>query len=177
MEEEYSDDEYTSKTERKRESDRLQGLGEKLMSLKAADLNRLPLSDRLRHAIDESQRITSHEARRRHAQFVGRVMREDDGERVEAALTELDNPYRLRWLQEWQERLLALAEVKESAQLVHEMVERFDHCDRQHLRNLARNALLARVADDADNNARDKFRRERKKLSDYINGLEKQQPL
>ncbi len=175
--EEYSDDEYTSKTERKRESDRLQALGEKLMSLKPADLNRLPLSDRLRRAIDESRRISAHEARRRHAQFVGRVMREDNGDRVEEALTELDNPFRLRWLQEWQDRLLALADIKDSAALVHEMVERFAHADRQHLRNLARNVLMARVNDDADNNAKDKFRRERKKLSDYVNQLEKQQPL
>ena len=175
--EEYSDDDFTSKTELKRESDRLQALGETLMSLKPADLGRLPLSDRLRHAIDESRRITSHEARRRHAQFVGRVMREDDGERVEAAMTELQNPYRLKWLQDWLERLLGLSDPKGNAALVQEMVERFEHCNRQHLRNLSRNALNARTGDDADNNARDKYRRERKKLSDYINELEKQQPL
>jgi len=177
MEEEYSDDEYTSKTERKRESDRLQQLGEKLMSMKPADLNRLPLSDRLRRGIDESRRITAHEARRRHAQYVGRVMREDTGDSVEQAMIELDNPFRLRWLQEWQDRLLALSDLKDSAALAQEMVERVAHWDRHHLRNLARNALTSRVDDDADNKAKDKLPPERRKLSDYVNMLEKQQML
>ena len=175
--EEYNDDEYTSKTERKRESDRLQQVGEQLMNMKPADLNRLPLSDRLRRAIDASKQISAHEARRRHAQFVGRVMREDSGDQVELAMEELNNPYRLRWLMDWQEKLYALDNIKQSEALVQEMIARYEHGDRQHLRNLTRNALTARVDDEADNNAKDKFKRERRKLSDYIQNLEKQQLL
>lgn len=175
--EEYNDDEYTSKTELKRESDHMRALGEKLMSLKARDLDRLPLSDRLRRAIDESQRITAHEARRRHASYVGKLMREDNGERVEEALSELDNPFRHRWITEWQDKLYALENSKESHSLLHDLLQRYEHGDRQHLRNLMRNALNARCAPDANNNAKDKAKRERKKLSDYINTLEKQQTL
>ncbi|MBQ0754985.1 MAG: DUF615 domain-containing protein [Gammaproteobacteria bacterium] len=175
--EEYNDDEYISKTELKRESDHMRALGEKLMSMKARDLNRLPLSERLRRAIDESQRITAHEARRRHASYVGKLMREDDGDRVEAAITELDNPYRHRWITEWQDKLYALDNSKESSQLLQDLLLRYEHGDRQHLRNLVRNALNARCALDADNNAKDKAKRERKKLADYINTLEKQQKL
>jgi len=177
MEQEYNDDDYISKSERKRESDRLQELGEKLMSLKAGDLNRLPLSDRLRRAIDESRRITAHEARRRHAQFVGRVMREDSGDQVEQALEALDNPYRARWLMDWLDKLLALADMRDSEAMIQEMLEQYPHGDRQHLRNLCRNVLQARVAEDAERAAKDKFKRERRKLSDYLNELEKLLPL
>lgn len=175
--EEYNDGQLPSKTELKREMDELQSVGIRLMELKPAELDRLPLTDRLRYAIDQSQRIKSHEARRRHAQFVGRLMREDNGEAVIEALDELRNPWRQRWLLDWQDRLISVQDARDAEPLVTELLERYPEGDRQHIRNLCRNALGARVGEEADNSATEKFRRERRKLADYLNDLEKHQPL
>jgi len=66
--EQYNDDELASKSELKREMEQLQEYGLQLMSLKPAELARLPLNNALLLAIEESRRITAHEGRRRHAQ-------------------------------------------------------------------------------------------------------------
>lgn len=175
---EYSDGHLPSKSERKREMDELQQFGERLMALKENELARLPLTPRLRAGIDESRRITSHEARRRHAQFIGRLMREENGDAVIAALAELDNPMRQKWLADWQDRVLALDTPRAAEPLIGELLERYPDGDRQHLRNLIRNVLQARVRDEeVDAAARDRFRRERKKLSAAVNELERNQPL
>jgi len=175
--EQYNDDELASKTALKREMEQLQEYGLQLMSLKPAELARLPLNDALIRAIAESRRITAHEARRRHAQYVGKLMREDVHQLLVPALLELKNPQRQRWMQDWQERLLALTEVRAAEPLIDEMMARYDATDRQKLRNLCRNLLAAQVDREAPSAAQDKFRHERKKLTDYLNELEKHQPL
>ena len=76
----YSDDELPSKSELKKEMAQLQQYGLQLMALKPADLARLPLDGALLRAIEESSRITAHEARRRHAQYVGKLMRDQQSQ-------------------------------------------------------------------------------------------------
>jgi ribosome-associated protein len=73
-----------SKSERKREMLARQKLGQRLIDLNPAQLERLPLSDALREAVQFAQRITSHEARRRQLQFIGRLMRESDATAIQA---------------------------------------------------------------------------------------------
>ncbi|MCC1495213.1 DUF615 domain-containing protein [Alcanivorax sp. 1008] len=175
--EQYNDDELVSKSELKREMEQLQEYGLQLMSLKPAELARLPLNNALLLAIEESRRITAHEARRRHAQFVGKLMREEVSQSVVPALLELKNPQRLRWLMDWQDRLVDLPNARAAETLIDEMMSRYDATDRQQLRNLCRNIISARVDREAPAAKQDKYRRERKKLSDYLNSLEKNQPL
>ena len=43
----------------------------------------LPISDTLRHALAENARLTQHEAKRRHLQFIGKVMRDEDLEALQ----------------------------------------------------------------------------------------------
>jgi ribosome-associated protein len=171
--EQYSDDELPSKTELKKEMEQLQEYGLQLMALKPADLARLPLNGALLRAIEEARRISAHEARRRHAQYVGKLMRDEESQRVIPALMEMKNPQRQRWLQDWQERLVELPDAKAADVLVDEMVARYIDADRQTLRNLCRNVLGARVDRDAGQAAQEKYRRERKKLSEYLNNLER----
>ncbi|MDF1630769.1 MAG: ribosome biogenesis factor YjgA [Alcanivoracaceae bacterium] len=175
--EQYNDDELVSKSELKREMEQLQEYGLQLMSLKPAELARLPLNNALLLAIEESRRITAHEARRRHAQFVGKLMREEVSQSVVPALLELKNPQRLRWLMDWQDRLVDLANARAAETLIDEMMSRYDATDRQQLRNLCRNIISARVDREAPAAKQEKYRRERKKLSDYLNSLEKNQLL
>ena len=171
--EQYSDDELPSKSELKKEMEQLQEYGLQLMALKPHDLARLPLDGALLRAIEEARRITAHEARRRHAQYVGKLMRDEESQRVIPALIEMKNPQRQRWLLDWQERLVELADSKAAETLVNEMMSRYADTDRQTLRNLCRNVLGARVDRDAEQAAQEKYRRERKKLSEYLNDLER----
>lgn len=177
MVEQYNDDELPSKSELKREMDQLQDYGLQLMALKPHELARLPLDGELLRAIEESRRIHAHEARRRHAQYVGKLMRDEESQRVIPALLELKNPQRLRWLMDWQERLVECADLPAADALIDEIVHRYQDADRQKLRHLCRNILNARVNQDADQKQQERFRRERRKLSDYLNELERHQPL
>lgn len=171
--EQYSDDELPSKTELKKEMEQLQEYGLQLMALKPADLARLPLDGALLRAIEEARRISAHEARRRHAQYVGKLMRDEESRRVIPALIELKSPQRQRWLLDWQDRLVELPDAKAADALVDEMMARYADTDRQTLRNLCRNVLSVRVDREAERAAQEKYHRERKKLSEYLNNLER----
>lgn len=129
-----------SKSERKRQALRLQELGKALAAMKRAQLEALPLPEKLAQAIFDYQRFTSHEARRRQLQFVGRLMRDVDADPLEAALANLrgesaDARYRLHRAEQWRERLLA-----DPAELTAFLAE-FPDADRQALRQALQRAL------------------------------------
>ena len=73
-----------SKTELKAQSAELQALGEQLLSLRADLLQPLALPARLLEALQELQRITNFEGKRRQSQYVGKLMRQLPGEDVAA---------------------------------------------------------------------------------------------
>ena len=78
--------ERPSKSQRKRDMTALQDLGESLLRLTNAELARIDLPEELRQAITGSARITSHEARRRHLQYIGKLMRQVDPQPLRAAI-------------------------------------------------------------------------------------------
>ena len=67
-----------SRSQRKRDSQALQKLGEELAELPVRELAKLPLSTALLDAYRDLGKITSHEARRRQMQYIGRLMREEE---------------------------------------------------------------------------------------------------
>ena len=71
-------DEIVSKTRKKREMHELQALGVALVELPETQLKSMALADDLLEAVLEAKRITSHEARRRQMQYIGRLMRDID---------------------------------------------------------------------------------------------------
>ena len=75
-----------SKTQRKKQSHALQSLGERLVELTPAKLARVPLTEPLREAVEMAQRTRSHEGRRRQMQYIGRLMRDADGDAIAQAL-------------------------------------------------------------------------------------------
>jgi len=78
-----NDDEIPkSKTQIKREVEALQDLGKKLLSLSKNQLKKVEMSDTLKDAIEEDGRIKKHEAKRRHLQYIGKVMRSEDHETI-----------------------------------------------------------------------------------------------
>ena len=108
-----------SKTDLKKESDRLQALGESLLTLGQSATARLVaeehLPEKLLDAVKEAKRITNFEGRRRQMQFIGKLMRKLPDESVaaiEAALDEQRRPsakatLALHQAEEWRDRLLA----------------------------------------------------------------------
>jgi len=79
-----------SKTQIKREMEALQALGKKLMGLSKSQQKKVEMSDTLRDAIAESDRIKKHEAMRRHMQYIGRIMRTEDHEAIAARIELFD---------------------------------------------------------------------------------------
>jgi ribosome-associated protein len=79
-----------SKSQIKREMDALQEVGKKLLNLSKNQLKKIEMSDTLKDAIEESGRIKQHEAKRRHLQYIGRVMRTEDHETISQRVALLD---------------------------------------------------------------------------------------
>ena len=114
----YEDDEdWVSKSQVKRDMIALQEIGEQLIGLKAAELAKFPLSQTMLDAIDESRRVKGHEARRRHMQYVGKVMRNEDTEGIQREFDKLDTSSELflrlqNQAERWRERLIKTKEAE-----------------------------------------------------------------
>jgi len=137
------DDEFDnvkSKSQIKREMEALQQLGKKLLDLKPAQLKKVPMGEDLAHAIKESYNITQREAKRRHLQFIGKLMRDEDSEAIQYALDEFDSSSQrfaqeLHQLESWRERLIS-----EGNSVLSDFIDSYANTDVQHLRQLVRNA-------------------------------------
>tara|TARA_B100001059_G_C17662438_1_gene490140 strand:- start:14 stop:598 length:585 start_codon:yes stop_codon:yes gene_type:complete len=139
---EYLDDfsDEKSKTQVKRELHALQDLGQRLTTLKPDLLNKLPLTDALRKALEEAPKHTANSAKKRHVQFIGRLMRDQDIEAILTLLDQLDastRQYNERFhgLERWRDRLIAGDDA-----ILEKFVIEYPETDRQHLRNLIRQA-------------------------------------
>ncbi len=131
-----------SRTDQKRASDALQKLGEDLLTLRTDLVTRLELPEKLVDAVAEAKRITNFEGKRRQMQFIGKLMRgleEDKLDAVRAALDEQLNGSAhdnllLHQAETWRDRLVA----DDSA--VGEWITQFPDTDTQQLRSLVRQA-------------------------------------
>jgi ribosome-associated protein len=137
-----SDDEpeEKSKTQIKREMEALQDLGKKLMEQKPDILKKMPLSDELLRAIKESHRIKQNEAKRRHLQYIGKLMRDVDAEAIQLVIDQHEAGTRayvqyFHQLETWRDRL-----IQENPTPLEAFIQVYPDADRQHLRQLIRNA-------------------------------------
>lgn len=131
--------EAPSKSARKREMHALQALGESLVNLTDKQLAQIDLADEdLREAILECRNIRSHSARKRHLQFIGKLMRGIDPQPIADALASLHHQQ-----QESNASFHALESLRDAmlaagASGVELAVSRYPDADRQHLRQLLR---------------------------------------
>jgi ribosome-associated protein len=91
---EFLDDDFSgekSKSQIKRELHALQDLGERLTTLKPDVLAKLPLTDALQRALAEAPKHKAHIARKRHLQYIGKLMREQDIEAIVGLIDQLDS--------------------------------------------------------------------------------------
>ncbi len=100
-----------SKTKIKQAMLALQDLGGELVKLPQAKLEKLPLPDELRQAVEDCRRFTKHEAIRRQMQYIGRLMRGIDPEPIARQLSawkgESDEEKALlHRIERWRDRLI-----------------------------------------------------------------------
>jgi ribosome-associated protein len=133
------DDDFVSKTQRKKMMDSLQELGRELVEQPNDKLKKMGLNEDLLSAILEYKRITAHGAKKRQEQYIGRLMRDTDPEPIRAflAIGKGESAEHNGWLhlvERWRERLL------ENDTALPLFLADYPQADIQQLRMLIRNA-------------------------------------
>jgi ribosome-associated protein len=128
-----------SKSQIKREMHELQALGKQLVELPTKQLFDIPLSEKIRDAIVAAKTL-KHGAIRRQLQYIGRLMQKEDEESIRTMLHKLQQPHKdevraFHQLEQWREQLLL-----SDQDLLNELAIKFENFDRQHVRQLIRNA-------------------------------------
>ena len=150
-----------SRSQQRREALEVLELARQLSLLTPQQVSKLPVPDRLVPHIDETRRITSHVAHKRQLQYLAKQMRREDDETLEAIRDALDangqagrvEAALLHRAEAWRERLIADGDAA-----LAEFLAEYSHADRQHLRQLARNAHEERLKNKPPHAYRELFR-------------------
>lgn len=150
-----------SRSQQRREALEVLELARQLSLLTPQQLSKLPVPDRLVPHIDETRRITSHVAHKRQLQYLAKQMRREDDETLEALRDALDangqagrvEAALLHRAEAWRERLIADGDTA-----LAEFLAEYPHADRQHLRQLARNAHEEKLKNKPPHAYRELFR-------------------
>jgi ribosome-associated protein len=134
------EDDFISKTRRKRQMRDLQDVGAALVELSKEQLSRLGLPETLFEAVLACKDITKHEARRRQMQYIGKIMRNVDSAPIAAQLRALEAPSKhetalLHLAEKWRQEFLA------DPDAIARFAREFPEADHDHLLNLVKGAL------------------------------------
>lgn len=139
-----TDDEFEydgpSRSQLKRDAESLQRLGEALVKLNPQQLATIDMPERLRDAVVEAKRLTSHGGLRRQMQYIGKIMRDTDSAPIQQGLDLILNQHlqskaMLHRLEQWRDRLL-----KQGDSALEALLEQHPEADRQRLRQWVRQA-------------------------------------
>ena len=160
------DEAPVSKSQRKRDAQALQSLGESLVQLNKSALQQIPLPDDLHAAIVEAQRINQHGALKRQLQYIGKLMRQYEVEPIRQAYEKVTHSYREdvqqhHQLEQWRDRLLT-----DGDKALEALIQEYPAVDRQHIRQLVRRALKESASSKPPKAARELFRYLRQFLAD-----------
>ena len=164
-----------SRSQQRRDALEVLELGERLVGMTPAQLEKLPLPDHLLPHIRDAQRITSHIARKRQLAFLAKQMRREDDATLEAIRDAMDaggtaariETALLHRAETWRARLL-----DEGDAALAELLDAHPNADRQQLRQLVRNALDERSRNKPPRAFRELFR----VVRDAIAGDESEAP-
>jgi len=150
------EDEFISKTQRKKQMTDLQKVGAELVRLSPEQLARIEMPESLREAVLACKRFTKHEAIRRQMQYIGRIMRDIDAGPIAQQLASMSAPSRkqtalFHLAEKWRDEMLADTEA--TARFVKE----FPEADPHRLRALCEKASAERRADRPPKNYRELF--------------------
>ena len=150
-----------SRGEKRRDALAVRDLAGRLMEQNDARLAQLPLSDELRSLVIESKRITAQIARKRQMQFLAKNLRREDDEALEKLRAALEHDKAdsrketaaLHHVEHWRDRLMDGGD-----EALAELIAEHPHADRQHLRQLARNAHAEKLKNKPPHAQRELFR-------------------
>ena len=150
-----------SRSQQRRDALEVLELGERLVGMTPAQLEKLPLPDHLLPHIRDAQRITSHIARKRQLAFLAKQMRREDDDTLDAIRDAMDaggeaarqETALLHRAETWRDRLL---EGGDNA--LAELLAEHPDADRQQLRTLIRNAAQERAKNRPPHAYRELFR-------------------
>ncbi|HST44273.1 MAG TPA: ribosome biogenesis factor YjgA [Luteimonas sp.] len=150
-----------SRSQQRREALDVLVLAQQLVSLDPGRLARLPIPEDVRGHIADSQRVTSHIARKRQVAFLAKQLRRESDDTLEAIRDGIDAggasarqvTALLHRVEAWRARLL-----DEGDGALAEFLDACPGADRQQLRQLVRNALEERRRDKPPHNQRELFR-------------------
>src|SRR6185312_2659786 len=136
-----------SRSQLRREALDLLKLAQTLAALADAQLAPLPLDDALREEVQRTRAVKQQIARKRQSQYLAKQMRKLDDAQLEAirAALEHDRDHTrretasLHRIEQWRDRLIG-----EGDTALDEFMQQFPSLDRQHLRQLTRNARAER---------------------------------
>jgi ribosome-associated protein len=158
--------EFESRTKKKHFAHSMVDLAHRLCELKPKVRNALPLDDTIITAIHDSKKITSHIARKRHFQYIGKLLFNTNHQEI---LDSLDNQVqkqesgliRTPFLNMWYEKIL------EDDSIINDLYATHDPAEIQTLRQVLRSASKQ----DAQT------KKNLKKLFNFLRELDNQAPL
>jgi ribosome-associated protein len=129
-----------SKSQLKRDSHALQSMGKELVEMPEGKLQKFNLSDSLKEAVYEARKLKSREAKRRHLQYIGKLMRLSNIDEIQNTLDKMDHQsltYRqyFKQLEVWRERIIT-----QGNEGIEAFLKNYPRAERQQLRNLQRRA-------------------------------------
>lgn len=133
-----NNEEWVSKTAKKKEMNELQDLGMALTKLSDQTIKKIGLPEDLLQAIKDYKKITSNGATKRQAQYIGRLMRDIDPEPIRDFLAKLsgDNQAHNAFLQRVEQMRTRLIENDDA---LTKFMGDYPHADASTLRTLIRN--------------------------------------
>ena len=150
-----------SRSQQRREALDVLVLAQQLVALDPGRLAKLPIPDGVLEHVTDSQRVTSHIARKRQVAFLAKQLRRESDAVLEAIRDAMDaggesarqETALLHRVEAWRARLL-----DEGDGALGELLATCPGADRQQLRQLVRNALEERRRDKPPHNQRELFR-------------------
>ena len=150
------DDDFISKTQRKKQATELQDVGKGLVKLSREQLARIDMPEQLREAVLECKRLRTHEAIRRQMQHIGKIMRTVDAGPIAAHLEAMHAPSNrdtalFHLAEKWRQEML------DDRAAIDRFVLEFPAAQSLQLRNLVEAAQAERNADKPPRKFRELF--------------------
>ena len=151
-------DEWVSKSQKKRDCSAQQKISDRLLELPPDQLAHIEMPEELEQALAEAHRIRSNSALKRQRQYLGKIMRGIDSEKIENQLDAVihrndTNTARFKKLEKWRDRL-----VDNDKDVLGEIIHELPELDRHHVHNLVRQAAREASADKPPAASRKLFR-------------------
>lgn len=146
-----------SKSQLKRDAHAITKLAEEILQLDSHLLQKLELPDNILDAVHTAKKIRQHGAKKRQLQYISKLLRVIDTDEISSVIMSVNNQknhdaQKFHQLEHWREALIA------SDESLTQLLNENPTLDRQHLRNLIRNARKEKLENKAPTSYKELFR-------------------